>query len=456
MAANIPAALKSADIGRYALRAGQLEKAKPSISYWCNYWIVNQLISKGLHNADDECTRYTTDLMDKLERAKTEHSDDDTIMDDLAAQVFVEQFATETLQRADNAMKANKSSRQTADTLAAAIVFLELRQIWESMDAETSSKVKYAKYHATRILKAIRAGEDPNLSNPAAEPGPAAERPLEGADPDVQMLDQTPADPVTHRASVEEVPDEHDGLERHMAQRSAIDQSLHPSRAPSIPRPPEQRQVSPGQTPHNADNAENFYSQAPIPDVSPLQSPERGRNNSTGGGYFPRTPDDSGRQDSASGINNQSGNLELPSPPSLPDISSPPPPIPSVPGVPPIQPSQRMPGFPSNGIDPTSFNGPSAGTAPYTYGQSRVPPSQAHGPSQPSAPPPLPQPPRVQAHRVVPSSLAEEPSRPSAVVDEEAMAKAQKHARWAISALNFEDVNTAIQELNGALKSLGA
>ena len=33
-----------------------------------NYWIVNQLISKGLHNVNDECTRYTTELMDKLER----------------------------------------------------------------------------------------------------------------------------------------------------------------------------------------------------------------------------------------------------------------------------------------------------------------------------------------------------------------------------------------------------
>ena len=325
------------------------------------------------------------------------------------------------------------------------------------MDAETSSKVKYAKYHATRILKAIRAGEDPNLSNPAAEPATTAERPLEGADPDVQILDETPADPVAHRASVEEVPDEHDGLERHMAQRSAIDQSLHTSRAPSIPRLPEQRQFSPGQTPHNADNAENFYSQAPIPDVSPLQSPERGRNNSIGGGYFPRTPDDSGRQDPASFVNDHSGNLELPSPPSLPHVSSPPSFIPSAPGEPPVQPSQSMPRFPPNGIDPTSFNGPSAGTAPYIYRQPGVPPSQAHGPSQLSAPSSLPQPPPVQAPRVVPSSLTEnEPSRPSAVADEEAMAKAQKHARWAISALNFEDVNTAVQELNGALKSLGA
>ena len=84
MATQIPAKLKSADIQRFALRASQLEKAKPAIAYWCKlpghlkagssntvigeYWIVNQLLAKGLHNADAESLQYTTTLMDKLEQ----------------------------------------------------------------------------------------------------------------------------------------------------------------------------------------------------------------------------------------------------------------------------------------------------------------------------------------------------------------------------------------------------
>lgn len=44
----------------------------------------------------------------------------------------------------------------------------------------------------------------------------------------------------------------------------------------------------------------------------------------------------------------------------------------------------------------------------------------------------------------------------STIVDEEAIAKAQKHARWAISALNYEDMPTAVKELREALKTLGA
>ena len=34
--------------------------------------------------------------------------------------------------------------------------------------------------------------------------------------------------------------------------------------------------------------------------------------------------------------------------------------------------------------------------------------------------------------------------------------QAQKHAKWAISALNFEDVDTAVKELRIALNALGA
>jgi vacuolar protein sorting-associated protein VTA1 len=33
-----------------------------------DYWIVNQILSKGLHNADQECLEYTTHMMDKLEK----------------------------------------------------------------------------------------------------------------------------------------------------------------------------------------------------------------------------------------------------------------------------------------------------------------------------------------------------------------------------------------------------
>lgn len=32
------------------------------------YWIVNQILAKGLHNGDSETLQYTMTLMDKLEQ----------------------------------------------------------------------------------------------------------------------------------------------------------------------------------------------------------------------------------------------------------------------------------------------------------------------------------------------------------------------------------------------------
>jgi vacuolar protein sorting-associated protein VTA1 len=85
MASHIPDKLKAADLTRFIVRAAQLEKVKPVMAYWCTlhsleaiqklisageYWIVNQILSKGLHNGDNETLQYTTTLMDKLEHVK--------------------------------------------------------------------------------------------------------------------------------------------------------------------------------------------------------------------------------------------------------------------------------------------------------------------------------------------------------------------------------------------------
>ena len=75
-------------------------------------------------------------------------------------------------------------------------------------------------------------------------------------------------------------------------------------------------------------------------------------------------------------------------------------------------------------------------------------------PVRPSNPTPI----TASTHRMATQQASLQPMAPqlSYVADEEAILKAQKHARWAISALNFEDVNTAVKELKGALESLGA
>ncbi|KAJ5977696.1 hypothetical protein N7501_001038 [Penicillium viridicatum] len=390
MASNIPAGLRSADIGRFAIRAAQIEKAKPVVAYWCNFHIVNQIIERGLHNADDEIKLYTTNLVEKLEQFKIENPENDTVTDTVAASAYVEQFGLEVFSRAEAAMNANKVTKQTGDTFLAAATFLELCSIWGPLDPELAGRIKFAKFHAVRIVKAFKAGEDPNTTNPA----PKQEEEL-ADDPDVQAFDESVAEQASRprQASIEEIPDESDRLGRELARKSTLDESLHPSRTSSTPRgPPEIPSV-----PRNAPG-------------SPLQPMDVDDTN-TGGLELPSTPATIGGSSSVPRLpDTPTAFQSFPPPSEEPSVSTP---------------------------DPASFyNTP--------------------GPSAPIPPPVAPTfvPPPAASVPVAPAPYV--PPQPSHGLDDNTVQLAQKHARWAVSALNFDDVDTAIKELRNSLKCLGA
>ncbi|KAL3457072.1 Vta1 like-domain-containing protein [Aspergillus heterothallicus] len=402
MASNIPAALKTADIGRFAARAAQLDKAKPIIAYWCNYWIANQIIEKGLHTGDDEVKLYTVDLMEKLEQFKVENPDNDAILDSMAASAYVEQFALEVFGRAEAAMRADKVTKQTADTFQAAATFLELCQIWNPLEPEAAAKVKFAKYHAVRIVKAIKAGEDPNATNPKLEEEDEELPPVQPAEIEsaAESSSQAPLQPT-----IEDVPDE--------------SQHMLPSRPPPIlPQTPSTFTELPS-TPSGAASIANQEKDSPL--------------------NLPSAPDTFASSSAA--------------PPNLPDT--------------PTNIGTHHRHAPSNEFQ--SFPPPSA-TPPAS------PPSSAHGVSSfYNAPPPvdparfapLAGPARAASYSTQ-NTLPTTPSAPVAAapppsaqtnpqnIDDQAISQAQKHARWAVSALSFDDVNTAIKELRNSLKLLGA
>lgn len=190
------------------------------------------------------------------------------------------------------------------------------------------------------------------------------------------------------------------------------------------------RQHPPAPTVHDVDEHGNEASQTPnIPsapsqppgadspyEVSPIEpSPQnsvRGRNNSVGGGYFPSIP-----------VNGEP--VSSPSIAATPFVAS------NVPAhLPPAAPpSTTTAGLPPPQPNASVFNTPAISTL--------------------SAPVPAP----------LPAQYGHQPqgdSHRNFAPDDEAIAKAQKHARWAISALNFEDSETAIRELRAALQILGA
>ena len=231
-------------------------------------------------------------------------------------------------------------------------------------------------------MKAIKAGEDPNASNPVRQEEWEDVQGEQGqVDQDVQAFDAS----VAQRAgqpSVEEAPDE------------SFPQASGPTTLPQVPH-----------------------------DIPPAAQ----RINTNVG---------------------QSSDLNLPSAPETfasPSASTPN--LPNTPahlGAPQPAPSPIPPSNPSDiPHDPSSFyNTPSANV---------VTPPPAQSPSGiPVVTRSIPQPAPVPAAAPGPSSsnLSD--------ADDQSIALAQKHARWAVSALTFDDVNTAIKELKNSLRQLGA
>lgn len=310
--------------------------------------------------------------------------------------------------------------RQTATTFDAAATFFHLVNIWGPPDAETQQKIKYAKWNAMRIAKAIKEGVDPNESNPKpqeVQPQPA----LDPNDPEVQMLNSAPSGARPRPVTVEAVPNAN-------VRRDAAGVSLPQSPVSAGPSPASDSGdlKLPG-VPSALGPPAGFHDSESLP--SPISPPT----------VDYRAP------------------TELPHAPS--GWTQPGPDIPSAPTD-----------WPSHGTTPgwdqAPYQPPAPPVAPPTFATS--PPSTAAVASPPVSPPvsafytnPVPtahtaRPPIYPpaTHSALPSSYV--PAPPPANVDEAAMAAAQKHAKWAISALNFEDINTAIRELRKALEQLGA
>ncbi|RPA86862.1 DUF605-domain-containing protein [Ascobolus immersus RN42] len=439
--------LKLKLVAPYILRGIELENINPIIAYYCFYHAVEQIITHHLQEQDAECRKYTIELMENLEQRKAALGDETAITDKMAGEAYVENFADGVFRNAENALNARKATRKTAETFRSAALFLQLLKFFGDLDPEVQSKIKFAKFQATRILKALAAGEDPNLPEekpkeeedgdlPAFEDGQAWNPPpLEklglvgnygqpASSEDVVRMDDrsSPAPLRPPQPYVEDAPD-----------NSAVSPaSMHyePSRSESRPVSQHSQQppafVPSPPSPPVIDLATAFPTQSAIPSQPPSSFSLPSGITSAGAPSFHQhfSPPPSAPHDPSYNPYFQSPHSQNP-----PSYSS--------------TPSQPEPSAPQDYYRQT----PSAPSAPvFTPQPQSAQPSQA--------------PPRFEQHQHTNNVYAAPTGRDNLIVPSddtaEIIAKAQKHAKWAISALNYDDVETAVKELRGALKLLGA
>ncbi|KNZ57110.1 hypothetical protein VP01_2239g5 [Puccinia sorghi] len=150
-----PAGLKS--INPYLQRAKEMEKVDPVISYWCAFHAAQTCMSIG-HN-EPESREFLMRLLDLLEHAKAQLSDNDAITNNLAATAYVENFGLKIFDSADKEDQQGLSTRATAQRFLAAACFLEvLHSLTNQPEPDITQKIKYSKWRAGSISKALRDG----------------------------------------------------------------------------------------------------------------------------------------------------------------------------------------------------------------------------------------------------------------------------------------------------------
>ncbi|KAK9477596.1 Vta1 like-domain-containing protein [Lipomyces japonicus] len=164
-------------ISTYIARARELERADPVISYYCKYYAIEEALAAKVHQTDPIAAEYVTNLLDVVEQDKENLKEHDTITDEVVGQAYVEKFATRVFANADKDIQNKTTTKATALNLLAAASFLELLKLFGQPDLVIRDQIKYAKYHAARIIKAITAGKDPNDYDPRPpSPQPSQEQ----------------------------------------------------------------------------------------------------------------------------------------------------------------------------------------------------------------------------------------------------------------------------------------
>lgn len=318
-----------------------------------------------MHSGDDGIAALAGELLDSVESQKkadddggdkeandveegTNHLLTDILSDKDVSISYVLNFADKIFNNSLKQITEKRSAKSTGFDLLASVTFYDLLKLWDDYEnlqylidpGELNKRKKYAKYHAARILKALKSGENPNdYTSPENE--------VKQAD------DEDSEDNNTPEAKTDEL-----GL---------------PSVSTALPGKTKDKKDSLEQLPSENNEDDDMSSLLPsAPSFKPAPDPPV--------------------QDLDPDLEEDGSDLGLPSaPPNLPEIPH---------------------------AKPTS--------------KKKAPVS--------SPPPPAPVQKALDVGEIIESN--------------EIYTKAQRHARFAMSAMNYEDKETSIAELEAAIKLL--
>ncbi|KAF9425291.1 hypothetical protein BGZ94_007677 [Podila epigama] len=435
--ANVPEGLKN--ITPFLQRAAQLQEREPVVSYYANYYAAKLAIQK----ASKDNRALIDELLNVLEKQRKDIGDNEAISNDLVGYAHIENFAIKIFSKADDEDHDGQSSQKTAKNFVAAANFLELLKVFGDIDAEIEEKIRYAKWRAADIIKAIRDGRQPNPPPGGNKPKNQQQSPS-NATMDAELQDQSAfnAQSPVNNFPTNALTGPTAGVTFPPAQPSALGASSTFPTITDFPSPPLGTvNINTGGT-----AAATSWSNAP-----PQQPSTNDQNYYNTAGSVQGHPSTFGHSISPAPVsqdninnNNIAQNNGLVS--GYMPVSGAQTPF--------TQPNPMTPPPPSTST-PSSASQP---TMPYGYNNSYQPaqqppvvpsptPSQTYSQpyNQPSAPYQQPQQQQQQQPAYNPVPM---------VLDPAVNTQVQKHCKWTVSALTYDDIPTAIENLEKALALL--
>ncbi|KAJ1963627.1 hypothetical protein GGI12_001942 [Dipsacomyces acuminosporus] len=168
--AAVPADLKL--IVPYIQRGQEIASVDPVVSYFCKYYAAQLAIANGSNSPESQT--YLATLLDQLEGEKEKLKDHEFMKDDSTASQHCTNFALKIFAKADTEERQGKATKVTARNFIVSSQFLQVISAFGTLPSDIAEKIKYAKWKAAEILKAIREGRTPVPSADAA-PAPVSD-----------------------------------------------------------------------------------------------------------------------------------------------------------------------------------------------------------------------------------------------------------------------------------------
>ncbi|KAJ1902221.1 hypothetical protein LPJ66_000216 [Kickxella alabastrina] len=154
---DVPAELKH--IQPYIQRSQEIHTIDPVISYFCKYYAARLAITSP---ASPTTQPYISHLLTILEQEKTQLQQTSQMQNDQIAAQHCTMFALKIFAKADSEDRLGGAGKSTARGFIVASQFMQIVAAFgEPLPGGLEEKIKYAKWRAAEILRAIREGRTP-------------------------------------------------------------------------------------------------------------------------------------------------------------------------------------------------------------------------------------------------------------------------------------------------------